>query len=140
MAKRVCLIGLDGVGPGNLKTMLESIPLNALSSIAGKGFASPAPSIPPYTPPAWTSIFTGVNPGKHGIFGFYVVEQGEEGFSIRVASSRDVMYPRVFEIAAMKGLRSVVINVPLTYPVSQLLAARNLVLVSDWSPPAVHPP
>ena len=26
--------------------------------------------MPPYTPPGWTSIFTGVNPGKHGIFDF----------------------------------------------------------------------
>jgi predicted AlkP superfamily phosphohydrolase/phosphomutase len=27
-------------------------------------------TFPPYTPPAWTTALTGVNPGRHGIFGF----------------------------------------------------------------------
>ena len=27
-------------------------------------------TVPPITPPAWTTFYTGTNPGKHGIFDF----------------------------------------------------------------------
>jgi predicted AlkP superfamily phosphohydrolase/phosphomutase len=28
------------------------------------------PGIPPWTPSAWPSLYTGTNPGKHGLFDF----------------------------------------------------------------------
>ena len=141
MKKRICVIGLDGVGLQNLRNILRQSPFNELTKIVNNGFTSPFTSIPPYTPCAWTSIFTSVNPGKHGVFGFHNVSRLNGGFCITLASSSDVMYPRVFEISAISGFKSVVVNVPLTYPVQGLIGANNLVVVSDWASPRqfIHP-
>ncbi len=141
MKKRICVIGLDGVGLRNLENMLRQDTFNWLAKIINNGFLTSFISIPPYTPCAWTSIFTGVNPGKHGIFGFHKVSRFNRGFHVALASSSDVMYPRIFEVLAMSGLKSVVINVPFTYPVRGLIGANNLVVVSDWASPRqfIHP-
>jgi len=133
-AKSVCIIGLDGVGLNNIRNFLNILALNGISSIISKGFASSFVSLLPYTPSAWTSIFTGVNPGKHGVYGFFKVSR-IGGFRVSLASSYDVMYPRVFEMLSMFNLRSIVVNVPLVYPVHGLVGLKNLVVVSDWASP-----
>jgi len=132
--RKVCVIGLDGVGLRNLRNMLGVLPLNGINRVVSKGFVSSFISLPPYTPCAWTSIFTGVNPGKHGIYGFYKVSRNGR-ITVNVSTSYDVKYPRIFEILGMSGLKSVVINVPLVYPVHELVSLKNLVVVSDWASP-----
>lgn len=141
MERRFCVIGLDGVGPRNLEVVLSSTPLSGLSRILARGFRWGFQSVPPYTPIAWTSLFTGVNPGVHGVFGFNVVEWRDGRAWVRLATSCDVAYPRVFEALAMRGLRSVVVNVPLTYPPGGLVGSHRMVVVSDWASPRVfiHP-
>ena len=88
-------------------------------------------TIPPYTPPAWTSILTGVNPGWHGIYSFIKYTHGIE----KLNTSFDVKFPRLFEMLAMNGLKSVVINVPFTYPFNALICRDKYVVVSDWASP-----
>ena len=134
MSKRICVVGLDGVGLYNLRNVLDNLSLSSISTIISKGFMSSFISIPPYTPSAWTSIFTGVNPGKHGVYGFYRVYR-DAGFRISLAVSRDVMYPRMFEITSMFNLKSVIVNVPLVFTPQGLVGHRNLTIVSDWASP-----
>jgi len=76
-----------------------------------------------------------VNPGKHGVYGFFKVPRINSGFKVSLASSHDVVYPRLFEMLSMYNLRSIIINVPLVYPVQVLVGLRNLVVVSDWESP-----
>lgn len=70
--------------------------------------------IPPHTAPSWTSMLTGTNPGKHGIFYF------KDVITDRLVSSLDVSTRYVWELIGTKGKRSIVVNVPLTYPVRPL--------------------
>jgi len=135
MRKRICLIGLDGVGLRNLNSILSSLTLNRISLIVNKGFVSSFTSIPPYTPSTWTSIFSGVNPGKHGIFGFFKVVRSKGEFKVSLANSFDIMYPRIFEILSFHGLKSIIVNVPLVLPIKGIIGHRNLVVVSDWASP-----
>ncbi|ALL01989.1 hypothetical protein Pyrde_1946 [Pyrodictium delaneyi] len=140
--KKVCIIGLDGVGLHNIRLFLNKLPLNNISKIINKGFSSTFSSIPPYTPSAWTSIFTGVNPGKHGIYGFYkVIKNKNKNFTVTLASSYDIKYPRIFEMLTMFNMKSVIINVPLVYPVHGLIGLKNVIVVSDWASPSqfIHP-
>jgi len=74
-------------------------------------------TILPLTPMAWTSIATGVNPGKHGIFDFV---KFDESYNTRLVTSFDVKYPRIHEMVALKGLKSVCINQLLTCPVIKI--------------------
>ncbi len=70
-------------------------------------------TVPPYTPPGWTSIFTGVNPGKHGIFGFTLGNaQRKEGL---VRLDR-VQAPAMWNAANAQGARVGLFNIPMTYP------------------------
>lgn len=132
--KKICIIGLDGVGYENARLFIEKAGLQALNK-ALNHFVSAPPSIPPYTPLSWTSIFTGVNPGKHGIFGFFSVNRSEAGsLQTRFTNSTMVMYPRIFEILSMVGLRGITINIPLTYPFHATAMKKNIV-VSDWAAP-----
>ena len=70
-------------------------------------------TIPPYTPPGWTSIFTGVNPGKHGIFGFTLGNaQRNEGL-VRLDK---VKAPAIWNAANADGKRVGLFNIPMTFP------------------------
>ena len=120
--KKVCVVGLDGVNAKILHLMgIKPSVIFTLKS-----------TIPPYTPPAWTSVLTGVNPGWHGIYSFLKYRGGGEALN----TSWDVMFPRLFEMLAMNGLRSIIINVPLTYPFNALIGREKYVVVPDWASPA----
>ena len=69
---------------------------------------------PNLTPPGWTTAFTGVNPGKHGIFDFFALDPGAE--APRVVSSADRKAPALWEILGYFGTPAGVFNVPSTYP------------------------
>ena len=69
--KRVLLLGLDGMTYSVLEPAFEAGHMPVFQRLLERGASGVLTStVPPYTPPGWTSIFTGVNPGKHGIFGF----------------------------------------------------------------------
>ena len=66
------------------------------------------------TPVAWSSIYTGKNPGKHGIIGFRNHKPNtyeEVSVNSTLRDARDV-----WEIAGAHGKKVVVVNTPLTYP------------------------
>ncbi len=69
--KRAVLIGLDGLDPKLVRTMLADGKLPNMKKIADKGgFQNLATTFPAMSPVAWSSFATGVNPAKHGIFDF----------------------------------------------------------------------
>jgi predicted AlkP superfamily phosphohydrolase/phosphomutase len=69
---------------------------------------------PPTTPPAWTSVLTGVNPGKHGIFDFR--DSFHRDPRRPLVSSRSMKAPRIWQILNAAGLRTAIMNVPITFP------------------------
>jgi len=74
--------------------------------------------------PAWTSIVTGVNPGKHGLHGIFN-EKGE------LVSSRDRKVEAIWNILTKYRKLSVVINLPATYPAE---AIRGIMISGLLSP------
>ncbi len=84
-----------------------------------EGAWGPLRSVTPnLTPPGWTTAFTGVNPGKHGIFDFFTMDPGAE--NPRVISSVDRKAPALWEILGPCGRRVGVFNVPTTYPADKV--------------------
>jgi len=127
---RVAVIGLDGMPWHILNRLFEQDAMPNLEGIIKKSLRGILNStIPPFTPPAWTSIATGVNPGKHRIFDFLVFSNN---YNARLASSHDVRYPRIHEMLALRGLETICINQPFTYPIFK---AKNMVVISDWIAP-----
>jgi len=86
---------------------------------------------PPLTPCAWTSFKTGVNPGKHGVYDFYSLDENRE---LQVNYSRDRGFPSIWQIISNLGLRSCVYNVPFTFPPEKV----NGILISGLLTPSVR--
>jgi len=124
--KHVVVIGLDGMSWDILEKLFSKGVMGNVDIFRKKGVYGELNSwVPPFTVPRWTSIATGVNPGKHGAYAFLMPT---ENYGTRLTRSRDVRYPRVYEICTMQNLNSVVINLPLSYPPVILKG----IMISDW--------
>lgn len=70
-AKRVIIIGLDGMDPGLTTKLLREGKLPNLQKLTEQGVFRPLDtSHPSMSPVAWSSFATGVDPSHHGIYDF----------------------------------------------------------------------
>ena len=100
MVKKVAFLGLDYE---LLNFALDRGLMPFLKSILYKSIRARIWCYPPYTPPMWTSIRTGVNPGKHGMIDFYLFNEN------RLLTPLDIEYPCIWFMLAQHKLRSVVL-------------------------------
>ena len=108
---RVFALGLDGVGPDVWTRLRERDWLPTLGPLFG--CVGPLRStVPPLTAPAWTSIATGLNPGRHGVLDFWTRPRpGRPRALIGNSAARTF-----WEIASAQGFGVGVFNYPLSYP------------------------
>ena len=68
---RVLIVGWDGATWDLAKPWMDAGRLPTLKSLFDEGtHADLNSTTPPMTLPSWSSMLTGCNPGKHGIFDF----------------------------------------------------------------------
>ncbi|MBN1421571.1 MAG: alkaline phosphatase family protein [Planctomycetes bacterium] len=104
------ILGLDGASFRTLDAWMSEGWMPSLRILAAGGARAVLRSvIPPYTPQAWTTLATGLDPGRHGIAGF-------TSAAGRILDATAVRAPRVWDILAAEGWRTGTLNVPLTYP------------------------
>ena len=66
---QMIVLGFDGLDARLMRRMLDENRLPNFAKLAAQGDFKPLDtSIPPHSPVAWSSIITGTDPGKHGIF------------------------------------------------------------------------
>jgi predicted AlkP superfamily phosphohydrolase/phosphomutase len=112
---RAVVIGLDGAAWRLLDPMIELGVMPRLATLVARGARGVLEStVPTYTPPAWTSAATGVNPGRHGIYGF--MEGHAQHRSRNFVHSGKIKAPTIWEMANAQGARTGIFNLPLTYP------------------------
>jgi predicted AlkP superfamily phosphohydrolase/phosphomutase len=105
-----------------------------------EGASAPLRStILPNSFPGWASCTTGTSEGMHGVFSPFIKNAGHYG--VRAMSGRDIMTRPVWDIITEIGGRSVVVNVPTTYPpepMNGLMVTGMLTpgLASDFTHPA----
>jgi predicted AlkP superfamily phosphohydrolase/phosphomutase len=115
MTKRAAVIGLDGAAWHLLEPLLAHGAMPRLAALRNRGYAGTLTStVPTYTPPAWTSAATGVNPGRHGVYGF--VEGHAQSEHQELMHSGKIKAPTIWEIANSQGATVGIYNLPLTYP------------------------
>ncbi len=113
--KRLFVLSMDGVSLDFAVNAAQSGLMPSLGDILDQGVsAGLASSLPTVSTVAWASYMTGVNPGKHGVFG--LVERHPDPFSVLIPSSADIKAPTLWEILGRGGLPVGVMNVPLTFP------------------------
>ncbi|MDG6967670.1 MAG: alkaline phosphatase family protein [Nitrososphaerota archaeon] len=116
-SRRLVIIGLDAADHDVVRALMAAGGLPNLSRVAERGFFTRLGStVPAQTAPAWTSITTGVNPGRHGIYYF----QNFSTSPITITNATNTATPRIWDYVGGVGARSVVVNVPITYPAQEV--------------------
>ena len=116
--KKALIIGVDGVPHSLLDTFTKNGTMHNLNRILNRGFTlhSMNASLPEISSVSWTSFMTGVNPAEHGIFGFTHLQPNS--YKLHFTNSRDMKSPTFWQILSKQGKvkKTLVINVPSTYP------------------------
>ncbi|APX96288.1 alkaline phosphatase family protein [Natronorubrum daqingense] len=129
------LIGIDAGCLSVFDRLADENVIPNLESLLEGGVSGELESqIPPWTPSAWPSMFTGVNPGKHGVYGF----TGFDGYDFHVVKGDDVRAHRLWTLLDHHDRSSVVVNVPVTHPPDEIDGAIIPGFIGPEDPPC-HP-
>lgn len=107
------LIGLDAATPSTLDRLFEEGAMPATEQLFETGvYGALESQIPPWTASAWPSLYTGTNPGKHGVYSFLQFD----GYDWSLVDADSVREWSLWERLDEMGRSSVIVNVPVTHP------------------------
>jgi len=111
---RVLCLGLDGADYDLVRELLPQGRLPTLAKLARQGTFGPLRStIPAFTPTAWSSLLTGLNPAGHGIFAF-TSNPNRGGGRLESAASR--AGAPLWRYLGAADIKSAFVTVPFTHP------------------------
>src|SRR3990170_3941151 len=116
---KTLLVGLDAACWEYIGPLLQAGRLPNLEMLISQGSSGTLRSVmPPITPAAWSSLVTGVNPGKHGIFEW--VHRRREDYQFVPVNARQRFGTPIWRRLNAAGIRTGVVNIPLTFPVEKV--------------------
>lgn len=112
---KLLIVGIDGGTLDLIRPWAREGKLPVFKRLLETGVQADLRStVPPVTPTAWTSLMTGRNPGKHGLFHFIEFQPGS--YDLRYTNARSRLCDTVWKTLNESGYMTGVINVPMTYP------------------------
>ncbi len=118
-SERLLLIGLDGATWTALDPMRKRGLMPNLDALLARSAYGPLQStIPPMTSAAWTTVMTGCGPARHGVFDHRYFDIPAN--RMRVNHAGRVRVPTFFQLLSQAGRTVVSLNVPVTYPPSNV--------------------
>lgn len=119
MAHRVFVIGIDAATFDIITPLMEQGLLPAFEYLLKNGASGRLKStIPAVTSPAWVSLVTGKNPGKHGIFDFFA--SPTYGYSRTVLNAKYLKSKTIWQLLSETGKKVGIVNVPMSYPAEKV--------------------
>ncbi|MBE9506504.1 MAG: alkaline phosphatase family protein [Chloroflexi bacterium] len=135
MASRLLVIGWDGATFDLVEPWIAAGELPNLARLMRDGVHGRLRSVPNMNSgPAWTSVSTGLNPGKHGIYGLTDFAAGS--YRVRPLNGSDRHGKVIWRQLSEGGRQVVVMNLPITYPAEPV----NGVLVAGGDAPSSRSP
>ncbi len=132
-ATKVLVIGLDGLEPGLVESMIQAGLMPNLARMRERGgYARLGTSSPAQTPVAWSTFATGQNPGAHGIYDFIRRDPARYRPDLalnRYEQKNAFMPPRavnlrrgvpLWSILGDAGICASILRCPCTYPPDRL--------------------
>ena len=117
--KPAFVFGIDGLPFTLAKRLIGQGIMPNLGALANQGtLAQMHTTVPDFSCVAWTSFATGVNPGKHGIYGFMDFDE-TNGQQILPDATHCKASP-LWHLVGNEGGRSIILNLPNTYPAMPL--------------------
>jgi predicted AlkP superfamily phosphohydrolase/phosphomutase len=108
------IIGLDGANWPILDPILAHGYMPTLAGLIARGVRAPLRStLPALTGPAWASLYTGKNPGKHAVGDWATLDAD---YRVQMAHAGQVRGPRFWDYLNAQGKTIGLIAVPMTYP------------------------
>lgn len=115
MGHKVFAIGLDGTPHSLLVKWTQEGNLPNLAKVLKTGSLVRMNSTrPDVSSVAWATFMTGMNPGKHGVFGF--VDRIPDSYDIYIPNLHTLKATTLWEVLSQAGKNVVVMNVPVSYP------------------------
>src|SRR5205823_2216223 len=132
---RAVIFGVDGLTFRIIGPLIECGALPHFKKLREQGCEAILESkYPPLTPPAWTSLSTGLKPARHGVYDYWVyADEPKRGVtrSVHVQTERRAE-KAIWNILSEYGKQVLVINIPATYPPETI----NGIMVSGYLTPS----
>ena len=125
--KKMVVLGLDGVPFTFIDRIIKEGRMPNFKSLLDKGLFKKMNSVlPTISSVAWSSFMTGEDAAGHNIFGF--IDRKADPFNLFVPTAKNMKAPTIWDKLGKMEQKSVVMNVPVTYPPKEI----NGVLVSGF--------
>jgi predicted AlkP superfamily phosphohydrolase/phosphomutase len=116
---KLTVIGLDAATFDVIDPLVEAGDLPNIARILEAGTGGVLRSTThPLTPHAWTTMVTGVNAGRHGIWDF--MERDETGYELRLINGSYRRAPALWDRLRRSGRRVGLVNIPFTWPAPEV--------------------
>jgi len=120
MNKKLLIVGWDGAPYNLINEYLKKGELKTLEKISNRGFFGPLRTTPfVMSPCAWSTMVTGKNAGKHGIFDFFREFEGNSYFRAPI-TAKDRDEKEFWHILKKNSFKVGLVNIPITYPFEDL--------------------
>ncbi len=134
-------IGWDGVTWDLLHPWIEEGKLPNFLALMERGSYGPLRSTPvPVSPAAWSTIITGQNPAKHGVFDWFARRPGR--YDVEYVHTAHIRARPLWEYANQAGKRVGVLSLPMVYPAVPVegFMFSGMAAPDAKSPGFAHPP
>jgi predicted AlkP superfamily phosphohydrolase/phosphomutase len=136
---RALVIGLDGMPLSLTRRLAADGVLPCLGGLLTEGTtAELVAPVPEVSSTSWATFLTGVNPGRHGIYGFTDLRPGS--YEVYFPNLADLRAAPLWEHAEAAGLTTLSLNVPGTYPAPPISGGIISGFVAPLVERAVQPP
>jgi len=130
-AKKVYLIGIDSTPSSLLKELSGKPGMEALDELlSNDSIIDLESTMPPMTGPAWPSLYTGLDPGEHGVPDFFTISRS---YVKDLAFFDSHKYKPFWEELAAKGHKCLVITPAM---ITKLPLNNNIDLITGFPLPS----
>ena len=135
MKNKLVMIGWDAATWDLLTPWVQAGELPNLARLMKLGSYGTLGSTPlPLSPAAWSTIVTGQNPGRHGVFDWF--ERKEGSYKVEYVHTGRIAAKTLWEYYSEGGKQIGVFNLPMVYPAARVQGF----MVSGMAAPNVHAP
>ncbi len=137
MPKKILFLGLDAAMPDLIQKFVAEGNMPNTARLIEQGVFSRLETIfPPLTAAAWTAIVSGAGAGTNGVPSLMVKHAGEELDHWHTSFDRnEVLCETLWDVAKRMGLKTALINWPVTFPLGAITEDQGVQLAGALNPP-----